>query len=210
MIKSEGKFLNLIDNGLTQSRMNKKTGLSDFEYVEIAESAFQLNPQIQQVLLGGLGAGTMIRHCIEHGSHVNKVVAIELDPHIIALEKQFIAEKDGLSASELPGATVIHDDFAAYLRGNKKKWDLIFIDCFYHIDSTDIYRREQVIRRAYTRLKKGGILVINVFSVPREFPDMVEILMQESFGKNNTLRVPCITTRNTVLFGIKLNKIYFN
>jgi spermidine synthase len=93
------------------------------------ELAYRLVPNPRRVLILGAGTGNDVAAALRHGAqHVD---AVELDPEILRLGKQFHPEQPYSS----PRVTAHVTDARAFLRTVREKYDLILFAC---LDSTTL------------------------------------------------------------------------
>jgi spermidine synthase len=105
----------------------------------------------------GLGGGTSLR-TLRHLLPDLEITTVEIDPEMIALARHYM----GLDKI---GAEVVADDAYAWLRRNRRKYDVIFDDV-YGVSATDVYRPEvytDELRQALFRsMKPDGIFGVNL------------------------------------------------
>jgi len=142
-----------------------------------------LNPK--SVLLVGAGAGNDAAGALRHNAQF--VTAVEIDPAIISLGKEFHPEHPYLS----PKVKVVNDDARSFFATTDEKYDVIsfgLLDSHTATSMTNarldhyVYTRESLIQ-AKSRLKKGGILTLT-FEVQKPFiADRILIALEEIFNE---------------------------
>jgi hypothetical protein len=91
------------------------------------ELPYQLTPNAKNVLILGAGTGNDAAGALRHGAeHVD---AVEIDPEILRLGRQYHPERPYIS----PRVTTYADDARAFLKKTKKKYDLVV---FGYLDSS--------------------------------------------------------------------------
>lgn len=140
----------LLVNRMGQTWIDRETGQSKWAYVSMLP-LFLENPHSSDVLLLGLGGGTVARELEEKRNA--RVDAVELDARIAEVAKKWF----GLT----PRTNIIIDDARHYIRVAKKKYDVVIFDVFKgevppaHALTLECF--EEVKRL----LKPGGKLIIN-------------------------------------------------
>jgi len=188
--------------------MNKITGLSTCEYITIAEQPFKQKQKqrIENVLIGGLGGGTVIRHFQKYAS-IDKSIdidVIESDHNVIQYARQNFIGPDGKNSMELDEqglyVNIIHGDFIDYITHAESQYDYIFIDCFYDPTSKRLYQQHNIISKCYQLLNSDGMLCINIF------PDKIfnNYLLQQCVKIFNQVKfISCITEDNKIIMCTK-------
>jgi len=141
----------LIDGG-THTIVDRTTGESHFAYVHVVDLARGYFAGPGDVLLVGLGGGSVAKNFAAVGW---KVDAVEIDPVITEMAHTHF----GLGADQ---ATVYDMDARQYLMTHDKLYDLIIMDAFgsssipFHLVTTEAFA---LLR---TRLRPGGVVAMNV------------------------------------------------
>lgn len=157
----------------------------------IAAAALVENPK--RVLFVGLGAGSMPKFFARAFPNCRVDVA-EIDAKVLDVAKRFFFFPD------LPRLHVTIEDGRVFLRRQKEKYDIIFLDAYrdhlipFHLLTQDFFEELK------TRLTPGGLLVANVAvkNSAQLYPWMLRTY-QASFGTLLEARVP--NTLNKVLVG---------
>ena len=115
----------------------------------------------QSLLMLGLGGGTSLR-TLRHLCPDMKITAIELDEDMIQLARDYMN-------LEAIGIEVIAGDAYAWLRRNRRRFDVIFDDV-YGVTSSDVERPlaspETLLPDLQRSLKPGGIFAANLVTGP--------------------------------------------
>ena len=141
----------LIDGG-THTIVDRATGESHFAYVHVIDLARGYFAEPGELLLVGLGGGSVARNFAASGW---KVDAVEIDPVITEMARTHF----GLLPQE---ADVYDMDARQYLITHDKMYDLIVMDAFgssaipFHLVTTEAF---ELLR---SRLKPGGVVAMNV------------------------------------------------
>ena len=144
----------LIDGG-THSSVDPTTYVSDFPYVHVLDVTRYLFPEPGNLLLIGLGGGSVAKAFARHGWRIDSV---EIDRVVTE-----IAYRDfGLTASE---TEIFHMDGRRYLTTTDERYDVIIVDAF----GSSSIPFHLVTREAFAlmaaRLEPGGVVAINVESI---------------------------------------------
>ena len=144
----------LIDGG-THSIVNPYTYASDFPYVHVLDVTRYLFPEPGNLLLIGLGGGSVAKAFARQDWRIDSV---EINRMVTEL-----AYRDfGLEASE---TKIFHMDGRRYLRTTDERYDVIIVDAF----GSSSIPFHLVTREAFAlmaaQLKPGGVVAINVESI---------------------------------------------
>lgn len=151
--KDETRFM-LIDGG-THTIVSPDTWESYFPYVHVLEIARGFFDQPGEMLLVGLGGGSVAKVFSREGWKVN---AVEIDPVVTQIAYDYF----GLEKAE---AEVFDMDGREFLIRDEKKYDLVVMDAFgsssipFHLVTTESFG---LIR---SRLNDGGVLAMNIEAV---------------------------------------------
>lgn len=138
-------------NRMGQTWVDRSSGLSSWSYVNYLTVAASVLPQDPDVLLLGLGGGTVAKQ-LEAGQRA-RVDAVELDPRIAMLAKKMFS----LGTS----TNIIIDDARHFIRTTKKKYDLIAFDVFKGEVPPSHALTIECFNEVKQRLKPGGLVIIN-------------------------------------------------
>jgi spermidine synthase len=143
-------------------------------------------PGPRSLLMLGLGGGTSLR-TLRHLCPDLKITAVEIDGGMIRLARDFMD-------LERIGVEVIEGDAYAWLRKNRRKFDVIFDDV-YGVTSTDVERPlgspEGLMPDLERCLKPDGIFAANLVTGPGHRKVQTEF---RHFFRKNFVRVRSITT----------------
>lgn len=143
----------LIDGG-THTMIDLETNTSYFPYVHVLDIGRYLFEKRGNVLLVGLGGGSVASHYASYGW---KIDAVEIDPVVADLAYQYF----GLKESD---AHLFIMDGRQYLQSHPEKYDYIILDAF----GSSSIPFHLVTRESFgliaSRLNPGGVLAINIES----------------------------------------------
>ncbi|GAA3512535.1 methyltransferase domain-containing protein [Aquimarina addita] len=108
-----------------------------------------------EILLLGLGGGSVIQSLRKNFKHTGKITAVEIDEMIIEIAKQEfnIVEDESL--------TIICDDAIAYVETCQQKFDLIIIDLFIDTIVPDQFYKSDFWNNLILLTKPKGHVIFN-------------------------------------------------
>jgi predicted membrane-bound spermidine synthase len=142
----------LLVNNTWQTVVNRNDGIALLDYIYFMRPLLSSIPQGSDVLLVGLGGGSLCNEIQQKGHHVD---VVELDPRLPELAIKYF----GLN----PKTSMIVDDGRHYIRATKKQYDLVILDVFqgenqpWHLLTMESFQEIQ------QRLKPGGKLLIEFY-----------------------------------------------
>lgn len=163
-----------------QSRM-----LHDDPYALIAAYTRQMmsfllfDPDPEQVLLIGLGGGSMAKFCYRHLPNA-RITAVEIDARVIAMRDAFFVPRDDHRFC------VVHDDGARYLTRCKQPVSAILIDAFDQDGVTPSLARTEFFDRASALLAPKGVVIMNLLGERQRFAEHLQ-RAREVFGSRAIL-----------------------
>jgi spermidine synthase len=139
-------------NGITYSRRNENklfTG-SYWDYF----TPLPLLYQKSNILMIGLGGGTIVYQINRlYGKKVQMDV-VEIDEKMIELAEDFIPE-------DIKKVNLFLEDGIKFLRRNKKKYELVFLDAYDGDKIPDEFLDEKTVESINNALTEEGVLAIN-------------------------------------------------
>lgn len=128
------------------------------EYTRKMMGFLAFQPRPERVLIVGLGGGSIVKYCHRHLPST-KVIAVEIDPDVIALRSQFFIPPDDKRLE------VIQADGAAHLAGmaaEKACVNAILVDAFDHNGIASAVVQPSFIEHAKKLLGTHGVFVMNL------------------------------------------------
>jgi len=141
----------LFVNRMGQTYINLNTGKSRWSYVDYVTSAASILPEGSDVLLLGMGGGTVANQ-LQKILGLN-VDAVELDERMVRIAKRYFALTNNVR--------VIIDDARHYIESTESTYDLILFDVFKgevppaHVLSVECFEK------AISLLNPGGFIMVN-------------------------------------------------
>jgi len=125
-------------------------------------TSYLFRPKPQQVLLVGLGGGSMV-HFLKHHQPELRVDVVEIDPAIIKIADVYFGVRSGGKVK------ILLQDAFKYLTTSKESYDVIYMDAFLkpsgETDTSGVPLRLKTVRflkDVQKRLKPDGLVVFNV------------------------------------------------
>ena len=145
-------------------------------YLRKMLAALLFVPRPREVLLIGLGAGTLTRffHRQLPGA---RITTVEVDADVIALAPLF-----GVPHPDRR-LRLVHDDALAYLAKPGGKADLILFDACDKGGTAAAFRSERSYRNLLGRLRPRGVLVVNLIGRPERMRAHVQLLQRVFPGR---------------------------
>lgn len=175
----------MIDLSEANTLSNPAKFLSDKHGLSQYDIPLLLHPNPQRYLIVGAGTGNDAAGAVRHG--VKQIVAVEIDPAIIALGREFHPEQPYSS----PTVQVVNDDARSFFATTTQKFDVIsfgLLDSHTTTALTNarldhyVYTRES-ISRAKTLLATGGVMVLT-FGVQKPYiADRMAGVLRETFAE---------------------------
>lgn len=164
----------------TQSLMSRKDpDKLVLGYTRTMMGFLLLHPAPARISMIGLGGGSLAKYCYRHLADT-KIVAIEIDPAVIALREQFQIPPDDERLE------VVCADGAEYVANQNARPDVILVDGFLadgmpvQLGSADFYAA------CHARLADSGVLVANFLESDPDIPLYLEEA-GTAFGRSMSL-----------------------
>lgn len=140
-------------NNATQSKIHM-TGRSLFPYVYSISIYASYKPAGSDVLLSGMGGGSLVYELSNFGYNID---VVDIDARLEGVAQRY-------SLVPAKKATFIESDIRRYLNNSKKKYDIIILDLSKGENvPTNVYTLES-FTKCKDMLKKDGILIIHFLS----------------------------------------------
>lgn len=150
-----------------------------------------LNPTPRNILMLGLGGGSLAKFCYHRLPQAN-ITVVEVNPHIVSLRREFHVPDDN------ERFRVVQADGAEYISREQDPIDVVLVDAFDPVGIAESLPARMFFARAAERMTKDGVLVMNFWG---ECDRYVENLRQAAAVFGTSLRiVPTENGGNLVLF----------
>lgn len=125
------------------------------EIMEFGLSKVDLQ-SVNNLLVLGLGGGSVIQSLRETFDYRNQIYAVEIDPEMIRLSK----EEFGIEASW--NTKIIQDDAFLFVKTTRRKYQLVIIDLFIDNHVPPIFFQKEFCDRLAWIIDAGGSFIFNV------------------------------------------------
>jgi len=144
----------LLIDGAAQGGIDLHSGRSYRDYTDdLAYLGCVFEPHAKDALLLGLGPGLLGTDLLARGP---RVTAAELDPRIVYVARKFFA---------LPPAVDVQViDARAFLRKDRRLYDLIYLDAFQGESVPWYLTTVEMFREVKSHLRAGGALLVNTIT----------------------------------------------
>ncbi|MDL2357675.1 MAG: transferase spermidine synthase [Pseudomonadota bacterium] len=123
-------------------------------------------PRPRDILMVGLGGGSLAKFCYRHFPHA-RITVLELRADVIALRAQFCVPPDDARFR------VLHADAVAYLAGRPAGVDVLLVDGFDAAGLPPALGSSRFYADCRRALREDGVLVANMFSYDPHYPAML-------------------------------------
>lgn len=180
---------------LMQSAMRREApDALELRYTQAMMACLLFKPRPRRLLLIGLGGGSLVKFC-HRRLPGTQVVAVELDPDVIAFRDLFRVPADDERLA------VVCGDGAAVLAAADKGMDFILVDGFDRAGYAPALAGREFIETAFAKLSGGGILVVNLAGDPASYAGLVGCVM--AVFDNRAIVVPIAEDGNHVLYAFR-------
>lgn len=107
----------------------------------------------KNILILGLGGGSIAKLARKHWNEA-EIIGIDIDPEIVKLGQEYL----GLGKLDV---TIQILDAEAFLKSNKKDFDLICVDMYVGSSYPEKFESEEFISILNSSLSKTGIIIVN-------------------------------------------------
>lgn len=152
---------------------------------------------VDNLLLLGLGGGSIIKSLRETFEYKNQIYAVEIDPAIIQIAKV------EFGISESWNLKIIHDDAFLFTKTSRRKYQLVIIDLFIDNKVPPIFYQKEFCDRITRLLSPQGSFIFNVGMNPENDNEAAEHLVSH-FEENFNLQLyPNVLKQNFLIIGSK-------
>jgi spermidine synthase len=181
-------------DGCTQSemRIDDPYALVN-EYTRKMMGFLAFQPRPKQILIIGLGGGSLVKYCHRH-LPATRIIAIEIDPDVLALRSQFLVppDDDRLTVIQADGA-----DHVAQMADHGERINAILVDAYDHSGIANAVVERSFVENAKQILGTNGVFVMNLVAESADAKRHIETVRQV-FG--DTVVVAMQRGGNLVIF----------
>ena len=143
------------DNSLQSAMYIDDPDRTRFRYTDLFHLAVAYNPDAQDVLFVGLGAGSSEKAMLRDFSAM-RIHAVEIDPVVVDVAHRYFAVPE-----DDPRLEISVGDGRRFLADEERRWDAIVVDAFF-ADAIPFHLvTREFLQLAQTRLNPGGVIVTN-------------------------------------------------
>ena len=154
---------------------------------------------VENLLLLGMGGGSIIQSLRETFEYKKNIVAVEIDPQVIKLAR----DEFGISASEK--LQIIQKDAYEFVKTSQEKFELIIIDLFIDLNVPTIFYEKEFCKNVSSLLLKNGFIIFNVGVNLKKNSNSVDNIIS-NFGKGFEFKILSKVNRtNTLLIAQRLS-----
>lgn len=165
-----------------------------FAYTRKMTAFLLFLPQPREILMLGLGGGSLARWCLHHLPKA-RVTAVEIDPDVIAFRDQFLLPPDG------ERFRVVQGDAADHVAQCEGKADVVIIDAFDRHGVAPALCTREFYRDVRAALSRGGVVAANLVGPKAERVAHLEML--RTVFEGNVILLPIADDGNYVAFAFR-------
>jgi spermidine synthase len=151
-------------------------------YIRHAAVGWAATGKLERVLMVGLGGGTYTTLLRQVWPDV-EIDVVEINRVVVEVAERFFRVR------QKPGLRIHIGDGRRFLEQRDRRYDLIFVDAYSGEGIPAHLRATEFFRLAGTRLRDGGVLVVNL-SVSKELETRLVGRLQQAFAGIVCLRTP--------------------
>ena len=173
----------------------------EVHYTRQMMSVLLFQPRPRQIVLIGLGGGSLVKFC--HGRlPATRLLVLENNPDVIALRDLFRIPADG------PCLQVLAADGAHHLAGMSREVDVLLVDAFDKEGYAPALAGPEFFRAASAALSGSGVLAVNLAGNEEIYAEVVAAA-REVFD-DRVLVVPVQEDDNQILLAFRAPSTEFN
>jgi len=137
---------------------------------------------IKNILLLGMGGGSIVRSLREKFKYTGLIIAVEIDPKVIEIAK----EEFGIV--EYPNQSIVQEDAFIYVKNSNEAFQLIIIDLFIDSEVPTIFFEQEFCRNVADCIDLNGFLIFNLGMGLKENSGIIRKIMSY-FGEEFELNI---------------------
>ena len=166
----------------------------DLRYTQKMMAFLLFNPNPKNLLLFGLGGGSLTKFCYRHLPRT-RIRAVEIDPNVIAMRDRFqIPPND-------ERLEIIEDDAAHYIGVAAPGIDALLIDAFDRHGIAPALTQRDFLEACLEKLSPSGVLVMNIADEKGKCADL--IALARSVFDERIIVLPVEEDGNQILFAFR-------
>ncbi len=173
----------LKSDGIPQSAVVLATGETALSYPRYATAALLFQPEMADLLVLGMGAGSVGRHLEPQLPHL-RVANVDLDPAVPEIARRFFGYQDQ------PRTTVHIADARSFLARDRGRWDYIYCDVYIGLAVPFHLTTVEFLREVKAHLAPGGVFALNLAgSLDWPFPRAIYRTLRQEFPTTHVFQV---------------------
>lgn len=154
----------------------------------------------KNVLVLGMGGGSIIRSLRENYGYNGHLIAVEIDPKVIQIAK------DEFGITESQNQRIVQDDALQYVKYSNKTFQLIIIDLFIDTQVPPVFYEKEFCQNVTKLLAFKGSLIFNIGMNLKNDLDLAENIIS-NFGEKLEFQINNnVKGINSLLIGKKSKK----
>lgn len=137
---------------------------------------------VKNILLLGMGGGSIVRSLREKFKYTGLIIAVEIDPKVIEIAK----EEFGIVES--PNQSIVQEDAFIYVKNSNEAFQLIIIDLFIDSEVPTIFFEQEFCRNVADCIDLNGFLIFNLGMGLKENSGIIRKIMSY-FGEEFELKI---------------------
>lgn len=155
---------------------------------------------VRNILLLGMGGGSIIKSLRENFEYKENIVAIEIDPKVIQIAK------DEFGITESKNQRIIQEDAFQYVKNSNESFQLIIIDLFIDDQVPSIFYSKEFCQNVAKLIDDSGSFIFNIGMNLKNDSDISQSVIS-NFGKNFDFQINRnVKGSNSLLIGKKSRK----
>jgi spermidine synthase len=194
--ESDGvRTLHLGSTAIQSAMRISKPDQLELAYVRAMMAFLLFKPSPEEILMIGLGGGSLAKFVHKHMTDARTVV-VEISQKVLSVARHLFHLPD-----DDERLSVVIEDGAAYLPGRQAVADIIMIDAYDGHAQPEPLTSKAFYAHAREALKEEGILVVNLWGSDKNFSTYLSRI-EEAFG-DLVLCLPTEKRGNIIVFGFK-------
>lgn len=194
--EDERKKVLRFDSRYLQSAMYKHAPFElALSYTRTVMGFLLLQPEPRDILILGLGGGSLSKYCYRYLPHV-RVTTVEIDADVIALRDEFEIPADDQRFR------IVHGDGAEFIeRCEGQRFDVIVLDAYDRDGLPDSLSSQDFYDRCAMALRDGGIVVANYLENDRR--QALHCARLSRAFDDRVIRILAARGNNRIAYGLK-------
>ncbi|OYQ36601.1 spermidine synthase [Flavobacterium cyanobacteriorum] len=157
---------------------------------------FERIRNFRNVLVLGVGGGSVIRTLAEEIKFMGHITGVEIDAEAIAIANTYF------QLNSIKNVNIVIDDAFEFILKTKQKYDLIIIDVFQDTKMPNFLFEDFFINRINFLLNVNGFILFNTMTLIKEEKER-NLKYRSKFGQNYSVRMYPKVEDHNELFTIK-------